>query len=196
MTLCSMRRREITPNSIIDAESSYSNVTLALFKQHLKWDVADTSEDGIMTAHLVGATKQAESYTRRVIGTSTWKSYLPGFDNVTLDVHPVVQSSIVVKYKDVDNVTQTLSASLYTVRNNGDSYAQIEFTGTMPELYQTDEPVWIEFTAGYAVVPSDLLIAIHRQAADYFETRTNEVYGSLSEVLFGFHKALFPYKIL
>lgn len=170
-------------------------MSLDLFKKHLKWD-SDTSEDDLMTAHLIGATKQAESYTRRVIGVSTWQTFLPGFASVTLDVAPITLSSIVVKYYDSTDTLTTLDSSKYTIKNNGINYAAIEFESDLPELYDRNEPVYLEYTAGYATVPPDLLIAIHRQAADYFETRTNEVSGSMGVVAFDFHRALFPYKML
>lgn len=197
MIVLTTRRTEI--NSIIETPGTYTTLTLALFKEHLKWDADDTSEDNKMQSALTSAIKQAEAYTRRSIDVATWRTYLSGFTNFTFDVAPVDVSAIAVKYYDVNNVEQTLATTEYTFKNRGaDSYADMEFEATtsFPELYDRDEPVFVEFDAGYTVYPVDLQDIIMQQAADFFETRTNDVNGSMGRVTFGFHQRLFPYKIL
>jgi hypothetical protein len=167
-----------------------------MLKKHLKWDASDTSEDDLMNAYLVSAIKNAESYTRRVIDLSTWRSYLTGLFDVMLDVHPVTLSSIVIKYFDVNDAEQTLSTSLYTVQNNWDSFAKIEFEGALPALSDINEPVYLEYQAGYVNYPEWLIVPVLKRAADEFEIRTGQVNNSLSSVEFTFHKSLFPYKML
>jgi len=149
-----------------------------------------------MTTYLVSAIKQAEAYTRRAIDPATWEVFLDSFFDFTFDVAPI-NAITSVKYYDVDNVLQTLASTEYTFVNNGaDAYARLEFESDLPELYDRHEPVVIEFTAGYAAYPGDLTATILQYAADLFETRTNEVAGSLDKVAFGFHQRLFPWKML
>lgn len=185
------------PNSRVVSPGDYSGITLELFKKHLKWDASDTSEDDLMTVMLKSAIMQAESYTRRVIEPASWVTYLNGFSTVYIDVLPIDLESVAVKYLDTNSAEQTLDEENYTITNYGyDSYPKIEFTGTLPSADNVDEPVWIEYDAGYATYPSDLTAIILRHAADLFENRTNDLPSSIDSVTMNFHKSLFPYKIL
>lgn len=149
-----------------------------------------------MQIYLTSAIKQAEAYTRRVIDPATWQTYLDGFDDFTFDIAPIVAISS-VKYYNSSNVLTTLAVANYTLINKGaDTYAELEFESGLPDLYDRHEPVIVEFTAGYAAYPSDLTGTILQYAADLFETRTNDVTGSMDQVAFGFHQRLFPYKML
>jgi uncharacterized phiE125 gp8 family phage protein len=194
MIILTTRKPEIS--SRIKTAGLYTTITLALFKQHLKWDASDISEDTLMTAYLVSAIKQAESYTRRAIDAATWETYLSSFFDFTFDIAPINAITSVKYYNDLDVLT-TLPATEYTFINNGaDAYAGLEFESGLPELYDRHEPVIVEFTAGYTVYPGDLVAPILQYAADLFETRTNDVSGSMGHVTMGFHQRLFPYKML
>lgn len=197
MIVLTTRRPEI--NSRVQTEGSYATITLSHFKEFLKWNADDTSEDTTMTYCLVSTIKQAEMYTRRVIERATWRSYLDGFYNATFDVAPIDLTTAVVKYFNDANVETTLATTEYTLKDFGaDGFAEIEFesTSTFPELYDRFQPVFIEYEAGYETYPSDLIAIILQEAATRFENRTNEVAGSLGQVSFGFHQRLFPYKML
>jgi hypothetical protein len=150
-----------------------------------------------MQIYLSSTIKQAEMYTRRAIEEAAWITYLESFHDFTFDVTPIDSSSVTVKYFDVNNAEQTLADSFYTVKDKGaDAYSELEFESGLPELYDRHEPVQIEFDAGYATYPPDLAGIILQEAATRFENRTNEVAGSLSQVTFGFHQRLFPWKML
>lgn len=194
MIVLTTRRPEI--NSRILTPGSYTTLTLALFKEHLKWESTDTTEDNKMQSALTRAIKMAEVYTRRVIDPTTWQTYLTSFYDFTFDIAPIAAISS-VKYYDSSNNIQTLDAAKYTFINKGaDSYAEMEFKSDLPALYDRHEPVIVEFTAGYSTYPVDLVDIIMQQAADFFETRTNDVNGSMGHVTMDFHKSLFPYKML
>lgn len=190
-------KTEIRQSSRVVTPADYSALDLTLFKAHLKWDPTDTSEDSLMRMYLAAATTQAEDYTGRVISAAEWATYLGGFSYlVKLDVAPIDIDSIVVKYYDVNNAEQPLADTEYVVLDNGDDYAEIKFNGTMPELYSREEPVWIEYNAGYATQPAGLQSEIIKRAADLFEVRTHDHNGSLSSVSFDFHRAIFRYKLI
>lgn len=183
-----IRSKVVTPNSALV-------VSLVDFKEFIKWDASDDSEDTTMTTMLKAATMQAESFTGRTISLAPWRSTLPYFTNVYLDVLPV--SSVVVKYDDVDGNEQTLSASEYTVIDNPDEYSEIRFDGTLPTLESENyEPVRIEYNAGYTTLPEGLKLGIMQLAASYFENRQNEVTGSTSMISHSSLHTLYPYKML
>lgn len=196
MIVLTTRRPEI--NSRVVTEGTYTTITLATFKQWLKWDADDTSEDAVMQLCLTSAIKQAEAYTRRVIDRATWRTYLEGFYDVTFDVAPIdLTTGFSVKYYNDANVLTTLPTTDYTLKNNGsDSYAAIEFESGLPDLYDRHEPVYIEYFAGLTTYPPELTSIILAQATDFFENRSNDLAGSLGHVSFGFHQRLFPYKLL
>ena len=91
MIVLTTQRPEI--NSRVLTPGVYTHLTLATFKQHLKWDASDTSEDTIMQIYLTSAIQQAESYTRRIIDPATWQTYLTSFHDFTFDIAPVVALS-------------------------------------------------------------------------------------------------------
>lgn len=195
MIVLTRRRTEI--NSIEVSAGAYDGITLADFKQFIKWDASDDSEDTTMNYCLRSATKQAEMYTRRVISLAEWKTSLDGFSNFTFDIAPVDLSSVEVKYYDVDNVEQDLADDLSFLKDRGiDQYAQVEFQSGLPSTYNRTEPVWVEFEAGYEFYPEDLKAIILQEAATRFENRTNDNAGGLDQVTFGFHQRLFPWKLL
>lgn len=196
MIVLTTRKPEI--NSRVQTPGSYTGISLSLFKLHLKWEATDTSEDTLMTSYLTSAIKQAEQYTRRVIDRATWRTYLNSFYDFTFDVAPIdLSTGFSVKYYDEANDLQTLATSKYTLINNGsDAYAAIEFESDLPELYDRHEPVFVEYFAGEATYPADMVPIIMQYAADLFETRTNDVPGGLDQVTFGFYQRLFPYKML
>ena len=185
-----IRSKVVTPNSALV-------VSLADFKQFIKWDATDTSEDTTMTTCLKAATFQAESFTRRTISVAPWQSTLPYFTNVFLDVLPV--NTVVVKYDDVDGVEQTLASTEYTVIDNGaDDYTEIRFDGTMPRLESDNyEPVRITYSAGYSTLPEGMKLGIMQLAASFFENRQNEIVGTSANMIS--HSSihtLYPYKLM
>jgi uncharacterized phiE125 gp8 family phage protein len=196
MIVLTTRRPEINSRGV--TEGTYTTLALTTFKQWLKWDEDDDSEDTIMQLCLTSAIRQAEAYTRRVIDRATWRTYLEGFYDVTFDVAPFdTTTGFSVKYYNDADALTTLETTDYTIKNNGaDSYAAIEFESDLPELYDRHEPVYIEYFAGYTTYPSDLQAIILAQATDFFENRSNDLAGSINQVSFNFHQRLFPYKLL
>jgi uncharacterized phiE125 gp8 family phage protein len=170
-------------------------VSLAEFKKHIRWSDSDLSEDQLMRSYLDTAATQAELFTERLLRQSTWKTYLDGFErNIKLDKHPIVISGLTVKYYDVDNALQTLSADEYFVHDNGDNeLTEIEFYGTMPSLYDKYNVIEIDYVAGYEVVPEQIKTAIMNYASKLFEHREGE---SNQGALMDFYSQIYHYKIL
>jgi uncharacterized phiE125 gp8 family phage protein len=175
-------------------------VTLADFKEFIKWDADDATENATMMACLTAATEEAESFTRRVCIRGTWRTFIECFPYcLKLDVHPIVISSIVVKYYDVNNALQTLASSEYFVKDNGtDEHVEIIFDGTMPVFYDRWEPIYLEYTAGYEFghLPDRIKVGILEKAANDFENRTSEQAGSLTEKHFNYQQSWYRYKMM
>lgn len=188
--------RFATPNSRKVSSVSYA-ISLADFKEWLKLDPTDVTQDNNLNNCLYGAVDWAQSFTRRTLFRSVWRSHLRWFTNVRLDIHPVDVSTIVVKYFDENNALQTLAASEYFIQENGeDEYLEIKFTGTLPSLYSRDEAVYIEYTAGYDPLPEAIRTAIMKYAASSFENRTDEISGSVSQIEMGSIQGLYFYKMM
>lgn len=172
-------------------------IDLATFKEFIKWDSVDTSEDDVMEVCLLASTEKAEDYTGRAIRRSTWNGYLDSWSNTEFDVHPVDLTLVSVSYYNASNVLTVLPTTEYELIDNGaDQYARIEFTGTMPELYDRNEPIVVAYTAGLASVPYRIQLGILKDAATDFEQRTNHVVGTgISYVVNSSHTDWFRYKM-
>lgn len=197
MLHCWPRRPEIvlTTKRLTDAGTVV--ITLTEAKAHLRVD--GTDEDDLITALIETAIVQAGQWTNRTFLAGTFKTQFDYFDSkVTLDVVPMDVTSIVVKYRDSDNVEQVLSADEYFVRDPGiDDYAVIDFNGTMPNVYNKPNSVSVEFSAGYAAVPAPVKSAVLMQVATLYENRQSEVVGTIvTEISNGAKQLLFPYRLL
>lgn len=193
-----------TSELVTPSDSVTEVVSLAAFKQHIKWDPTDDSEDAIMGIYIASATEECADYIGRAILPGDWKTVFDSFyPEVTIDVIPIDAASIVVKYYDADNAIQTLNASQYTIKTHGkDAYLTIEFDGdNLPTVYDRHDAVQIEYTAGYGddetdEVPARVKLGILLQAAGHFENRQSEQSGSSNAIVFGAHQQWFPLKML
>lgn len=175
----------------------YYAISLATFKQWLKWDPDDSSEDDVMNACLYGAVDWAQSYTRRTLFVSVWQTFLESFSCTKFDKLPIDLTTLTIQYYDVNDAIQTLSNTLYDVLDNGsDDYAEIIFSGSLPSLYDRYEPIVIQYTAGYTVLPERLQVEIFKYAASDFENRTTAVSGSMNLTPISHQAGLFPWKML
>lgn len=189
---CSVTDKLITPNGTLV-------VSLADFKQHLRWDASETSEDTVMTAYLTATQEQAQLFTGRQFLNSTWQLLIDTFPgHVSLSKTPF-SSLTSVKYYDSNDQLQTLDPSEYKVKDGGTyGFTSIYFDGNIPSVYDKPDAVVIEYVAGYgslaADVPEPIKVAIMLTAASYFENRTNEVTGSINQIMYGGQQLLYPYK--
>lgn len=180
-------KERIGMNSRLVTTTNPTAVTMADFSEWLKWDGSE--EENSRMVCLFGAVKRAEQYTRRTIFRSTWRTYMECFPScVTLDVYPILLSSIVIKYRDTSDVEQTLATTEYFVRDNGEDYPEIIFDGTMPSIYDRNEPIYLEYTAGYdaGYIPEGITTWILQNAADNFENRQEATPN---------YASLFPYRL-
>lgn len=175
----------------------YYAISLVTFKQWLKWDPTDTSEDDVMNACLYGAVDWAQSYTRRTLFVSVWQTFLESFCSTKMDKLPIDLTTLTIQYYDVNDAIQTLDTSLYDVLDNGeDEYPEIIFSGSLPSLYDRYEPIVIQYTAGYTVLPEGIQKEIFKYAANDFEHRTTTENASWNMSPISHQAGLFRYKML
>lgn len=195
--LCWPRRTEIILTSNPVTPGIATIVTRAEAKAWLKVD--GTDDDLLIDALIETAVILAGQYTGRTFLAGPWTTEFDHFAaRVKLDVMPIDISSIVVKYFDADDAEQTLNAAEYFVRDPGpDNFATIEFNGTMPQIFNKENAVFVEYNAGYTTALAPIKTAVLMQVATMYENRQNEVVGTITtEIANGAKQLLFPYKML
>lgn len=102
------------------------------------------------------------------IGNYTGQYKAPCFFNISIQETPVLSLNH-IKYFDESNVEQTLNDSEYYYNIN-DGVLKIQFTGTMPAVYDRPDAVNISFTLGYlsATIPSIIKHAIIQSVTYWF----------------------------
>ncbi len=179
------------PSKLKTAPSAYPVTRDELVKVHIKVDGA--TEDSLLDIYIAAATEQVEDYIQRQLMRATYELHM---DNWSCDVvcgylklkkAPLI-SVVSIKYDDIDNVEQTLDASLYQVDIISEP-GRVRFIGALPSTYDKPNAIRIEYLAGYGDASSDLVaqralipgrakIGILRGVADLYENRQDETAGT------------------
>lgn len=174
--------RDIKSHLKRTGEPSAWPVTLAEVKRSL--DLGDTTtEDDKLNDLIPVAVDMVEQDAQRAIAKQTWKLYMDEFPCETIELRmPPVQSVTSVTYTDWDDVTQTVSASLY------DTDLQSSPARIIPSSDSSGWPcakcmpnaVTVTFVAGYsASVPRAAWNAIMlAMRALYYNCEVGEAYWS------------------
>lgn len=104
-------------------------------------------EADLVDALITSARQYLEQYLNRPIATQTLEVGLNGFHDL-IQIPGPVQSISSIKYRDVNNVEQTLSSSDYVVNDYGD-VVEITPASYYPDTYDTPNSVKIRYVAGY-----------------------------------------------
>ena len=134
-------------------------VTLAEVKTHLR--INHSEEDSYLAMLITVAPTAAEDRTGRTMLETTWQYTLDGFPDEIVLPNPPIISVTHVKYKDSDNVLQTLSASDYVVDTASQPGRIVRAYGKdWPATYDEINTVVVTYKAGYgtsaASVPAPL----------------------------------------
>ena len=176
-------------------------ISLKETKLHLRVDEDLTEDDALIRSLIVAATEKAQNITRRQFITATYELRLDSFPDVIECPRPPLQSVGFIKYKDTDNVEQTLSTDIYNV----DPYSTIGRILTKkgeswPSTYGDINDVVIRYIAGYGdpdAVPDAIKAAIKLIVGHLYEHREDALVGvSGSELPQGAEDLLYPYRIL
>ena len=173
-------------------------ITLAEAKLHLRVDHDD--EDDLITALIVAARRQAETFTRRALVEQTWRLTLDAFPAAPIRL-PMGRVSTIshVKYVDGAGAWQTWAADNYLADLDSVPARIVPAYGqSWPSARRQLASVEIRFVAGFgnaAAVPADIKAAIKLALGDLYEERSAKSGGSpnLSPVP---ASLLWPYRIV
>lgn len=123
-------------------------ISLAELKEFLR--ERSTDYDGELRAMITEAREYIEQHTGRALITQTWNLILDWLPLKIKLPYPPLQTVVSVSYQDLDNTTQTLASSNYTVDTSstpGRLYQS--YGGTYPATYPDLNAVTIQFTCGF-----------------------------------------------
>lgn len=139
--------------------------------------VVDTAEDDLIAAVFAAAVLAAEASTNRVIQQRGC--------TLRLSSLPAGRDPLVLPGGAVDEIT--------SVEVDGEAVDGWEVVGHSPALLFPDDPwpavtatglpVTVEYVAGYATVPDDIIAAIKLIATNLYENRSSVVIGTISSEL-------------
>lgn len=125
-------------------------ITLAEAKLQLRVDNND--EDALIQGFITAAREHAEQVTRRSIMPQTWEVILDAFPDSDIELlYPNVLTVESVKYIDLNNVQQTMSASDYYLDKDSEpAWLILAIDKTWPDTLEVANAVRVRYTAGYA----------------------------------------------
>lgn len=165
-----MNLRVVTPPAL-------EPVTLAEAKLHLRVDHDD--EDTLITALIVAAREQAETFCRRRLIETTLRLDLDRFPvngaPIRLPYPPAISVTSIV-YLDQDGVSQTLDAAAYRfIADPMGATIEPEFDYSWPITRQVGAAVQVTFKAGFGTTAASVKPAIKQAmlmlVGHYFENR-------------------------
>lgn len=131
---------------LVGPDMAPAGVSLDVAKAHIRADLSDTSEDGLIEQYIAAATAAAEHEIGRALVTQAWTLKLDAFPDGAVELAPPpVQSVLAIQYLDSDGLAQTLDPGQYLLC--ADPLAP-SITGTWP----AGTNVVITFQAGYGSV--------------------------------------------
>ncbi|MEM9019943.1 MAG: hypothetical protein AAGC44_05210 [Planctomycetota bacterium] len=148
-------------------------VDLETALDHLRLGGDDGGHNARVTAALAATTTIIERDIDGAMVQRTIVAHYDGFpgadDELTLPISPAI-AVVAIKYLDADGVEQTLSTDVYradVVRRPG--RVTLQPGQSWPETRRLTGAVTVEYTAGYAQVPDDLVAAVQLLTAHLFE---------------------------
>lgn len=171
-------------------------VSLAEAKAHLRIDSEVDEYDALILAYIDAATDRL-GYLNRTIAPSTWALDLPEFaDEITLP-RPPFNSLTHIRYRDAQNVEQTLSGSVYEVVADslGHGVVRRAYNQSWPSTRGTGEPITITWQAGYVTAPGAIRAAILLMVGALWDFRSENAASSLAMLPFGVDALVSTYRI-
>ena len=159
-------------------------ISTADMKTYLKVDYSD--DDDIIDELITTARKMVENYIQRKVGSQTLKAYWTAYGKYVRLPFAPVNSVTTVKTIEKDNTeTLTVNTDYFLLGDDQDKYLEMSTWGKIG--------LEVVYTAGYSTVPNEILIAIKRTVARYYEFRGDDVEDySLDKMT---RKILSPYRV-
>lgn len=147
-------------------------------------NITFNEDDRYLQDLIAAVTDQSQRDTKRQWIQATYVQTLRAFQPVMrLDVAPVI-SVTSVQYVDADEVTQTLSTSVYdVVLNEEPALITLADGQDFPITFNQPDAVTITFEAGYTTVPPSALQAIRFLTSYWYQNREPVVVGTIAASL-------------
>lgn len=175
----------------VTASTGYP-VDLEEVKDHLRVPVGETREDNYLYRLIQQATDEIEDMTNRALTRRTLKVYYDSWpDGEAFELpYPPLSTSVdaVVRYKDADSSSITLSSTAYLMDAVSDpGRIVLDYNEDWPTVsLHNVNPISIQYLCGYpgsSAVPERLKQAILIRVADRYENRESLVIGqSVAEI--------------
>lgn len=171
-------------------------VSLEVAKKHLRIAPDDTEQDDEVARIVRAATAWAERITQRALCQQRWRLHLDGFPcGAVVIPRPPLQTVETVSYTDSLGSVQTLDALSYIV-NPFEILGRLSLAQgqAWPATRKQAMSVRVDFTAGYATVPEDIVAAILLLVGHLDQNREQVVTGTIATDLpMGVEALLSPY---
>jgi uncharacterized phiE125 gp8 family phage protein len=172
-------------------------VSVATLKTHLRINVND--EDTLLASYITAARMTFENLSGLALIAQTWKLSLDGWplEDVIYLPRPPLQSVSHVKYRDREEVLNTLASSKYYV-DAATVPGRIVFGETFDRPTLTDyqlPKVEIQFVAGFVSVPEQVKLAIMLLAGTFYKNREHLTDKPLTELPLGFKAIVNQHKV-
>lgn len=158
-------------------------ISLADIKAHLRID--GTSQDDYLTDLMWVAYSWIEQEADITISETVYQLQLPCFGSSKIVLpKPPVQTLDSLTYRDSDNQSQTLTegTDFYLVTPSKQAAFLMPIT-YWPSTFSRPDAVTIVFTAGYAVVPHQVLHLMRLLVGTMFENREGEITGTITSTI-------------
>ncbi len=182
--------------SEITSPSTLDIVNIDQVRDFIRVD-EDAADNGLLTLMRYAAKGCAESYTNRILLSSTAKAYYSDFEDTLYLPYGKATAITHIKYYDSTNTLQTISSANYTLVSHGALSPYIVFDSdySFPSIGDHPLPIQVTFTAGYSTaddVPPAIVLGILNLISDFYDNRTMMTHGVISDKL---RMVFNPYKV-
>jgi len=172
-------------------------ITTAEAKLHLRVD--HSIDDALIDSMTAAAREWAEAATGRKCVTQTWLLKLDAFPSEIRPPFPPLSSVTSIGYIDTAGVTQTLSASSYSVDTDSEPGRIVPAYGeSWPSTRGMSNAVTVTYVCGYgaaSAVPDSIKAAIKLLLGNIYEHREDVVPVQMSNLPDGARHLLSPYRV-
>jgi len=158
---------------VITVEPAEEPVTLAEASLFMRY--TGSLQNAVVTALIVAARKDVESWTNKTMVTTTYEYYTNDLCDEILIPTGTIQSITSITYQDSADATQTLTSTLYKLDNKSiQNKVFRDPIETYPQVLVQPNAVKITFDAGFgaaSAVPENLKTVIKMRVAELFEHR-------------------------
>ena len=145
-------------------------VTLAEAKVQVR--ETENDEDALIGALLAAAVAAVCARSGRVLATETWAVSVPGVSGDLVLPKSPVQGVVSIGYFDAaDAAAMAVVGDFYLFTDDDRAYLRPKTGKAWPITSTRDDALTVTFTAGYAVIPAALRVAVLMLTAHWFTNR-------------------------